>query len=156
MKVNPMAILQSTQRHSMYSARPRPKLVSHEAATPIASPAPVEPMTAPVEVSPAPPMRRNRLTELEQRQLLIETVTLYPDWLLISLQSQPGSDIMVAHLIRTNDRIDPAVAIKEGRTMQITLSALGEMQVQYARRRRASQPISLWKRLAGFFSVLFQ
>jgi|SRR5579859_703103 len=79
---------------------------------------------------------RYRLSELDQHQILLNAVGIYPGWYLISVQRRPENDALVAYLVREADQNDPAAAIREGRTLQIILDVAGDMKVQYGRRRR--------------------
>jgi hypothetical protein len=76
---------------------------------------------------------RQRLSELDQRQLLLKTISVYNGWRLVSVQHRPESDLLVAHLMRKNDQRDPVLAVREGRTMQIIMDSVGDMKIQYAR-----------------------
>jgi len=90
-------------------------------------------------------------TERDLQSLLLQTVTLYQDWRLVSVMHKPGNDTIVAHLLRNGDKIDPAVAMREGRTMQVIMDNAGNMKVLYARRR--VNPWTSWlKRLTAAFT----
>ena len=153
-----MATLQnnrSSASPSSLTARARLKQVIRETPLPSTSIEPedfAEPVVpaasiaATAAVEPLRPMvaYRARLSELEQHHLLLETVTLYKEWHLISVQHRPESDVLVAHLLHNSDKTDPLVAIREGRTMQIILDAVGDMKVQYARRRQTNFLVRIW------------
>jgi len=92
-----------------------------------------------------------RLSELEQRQLLLQTVTTYGGWDLVSVQHRPESDVLVAYLVRRYDNDDPIVAIREGRALQIIMDAVGDLKVQHPRHRREGFVRRLLRKL-GFAS----
>ncbi|HLY28534.1 MAG TPA: hypothetical protein VKQ72_19460 [Aggregatilineales bacterium] len=82
---------------------------------------------------------RRRLSELDQHQILLNATAIYPGWCLVSLQRRPENDELVAYLVREADQSDPAAAIRDGRTMQIMMDVMGDMKVQYDRRRRSGR-----------------
>jgi hypothetical protein len=82
---------------------------------------------------------QNRLSEMEQRQLLLQLATIYKGWHLVSVQNRPESAVLVAYMVRDRDQEDPVLAIREGRAMQIIMDAVGDMKVQHARRKRESR-----------------
>jgi hypothetical protein len=143
-----MATLQATRQWSATTARSRLKQISRE--RPAQSfPAPdlklvgdspeTPPSSAPT--APAPAMPRpyhDRLAEIEQRQLLLQTVTIYPGWRLVSVQHRPESDVLVAHLIPSRYDGDPVLAIREGHAMQIIMDATGDFKLQHPRSKRAN------------------
>jgi hypothetical protein len=88
---------------------------------------------------PADKAYPNRLSELEQRQLLLQLATIYKGWHLVSVQNRPESAVLVAYLVRDRDQDDPILAIREGRAMQIIMDAMGDMKVQHARRKRENR-----------------
>jgi len=93
----------------------------------------------------------DRLSELEQRQLLLQTVTVYDGWHLVSVQNRPESDVLVAYLVRDRDEGDPIDAIREGRAMQIIMDAVGDMKVQHPRKKtRPSLFRWLWQSVTAF------
>ncbi len=92
-----------------------------------------------------------RLSEVEQRQLLLQAVKIYPGWELVSIQHRPESDMLIAYLIRTRDNDDPALAIREGRAMQILMDATGDLRIKRPRQQRKS----LMSRLLHWLSALF-
>jgi hypothetical protein len=77
-----------------------------------------------------------RLSELDQRQILLNAVGIYPGWYLVSIQRRPENDALVAYLVREADQADTTAAMREGRTLQIIMDVTGDMKVQYGRRRR--------------------
>src|SRR5260221_8827250 len=79
---------------------------------------------------------RYRLSELDQHQILLNAVGIYPGWYLVSVQRRPENDALVAYLVREADQNDTAAAIRDGRTLQIIMDVTGDMKVQYGRRRR--------------------
>ena len=92
-----------------------------------------------------------RLSEMDQRQLLLQTVTIYDGWQLVSIQHRPDNDALVAYLVRNSDRSDPMLAIREGRTMQIIMDNIGDMKIQYARRTKNG----FWARFFGKLLAIF-
>jgi hypothetical protein len=165
-----MATLQSSRQVSAYTAKARLKQVTGREHPPTANADPVKPVpiSGPVEEAiefvsaafpPAPERLRlegkpHGLSERDLQSLLLQTVTLYQNWRLVSVLHKPESDLIVAHLLRTGDRIDPAVAIREGRTMQVIMDATGNMKVQYARRRVTSWKHWLYRLTAIFARTL--
>ena len=103
-----------------------------------------ETIEAAPQVTSAPPSSgaarpyHDRLPELEQRQLLLHTVAIYPGWQLVSIQHRPESDVLVAYLIPSRDSGDPVVAIRQGRAMQIIMDATGDLRIQRPRRKRVN------------------
>jgi hypothetical protein len=143
-----MATLQPTRQWSATTARTRLKQITRErpaqpspapeltlvGSEPEATPGPA--VTPPTAATPRP--YHDRLAELEQRQLLLQTVTIYPGWRLVSVQHRPESDVLVAHLIPDGYDGDPVLAIREGHALQIIMDAIGDFKVQRPRRKRAN------------------
>jgi len=92
----------------------------------------------------------DRLSELDQRQLMLQTVAIYKGWQLVSLQHRPESGVLIASLVRSNDNGDPAQAIREGRVLQIVMDAVGDMKVQHPRRKARSFWLRRLQRLFRF------
>jgi hypothetical protein len=67
------------------------------------------------------------------------------------MQHRPESDVLIAYLVRERDQADPLTAIREGRTMQIIMDAVGDLKVHHPRRRRESLWIHWMRKLAGVF-----
>lgn len=86
-----------------------------------------------------------RLPELDQRQLLLQTVAIYHGWHLVSLQHRHESGVLIAYLVRNREDGDPTQAIREGRALQIIMDAVGDMKVQHPRRKAQLS----WLRRAG-------
>lgn len=91
------------------------------------------PSFAPADSRPHP--YRDRLTDLEQRHLLLQTVAIYPGWHLVSIQNRPENGMLIAYLVRDQDAGDLSLAMREGRAMQIMMDAVGDMKVQRPRRK---------------------
>lgn len=158
-----MATLQTSRQTSAYTARARLKqsssrqqpqpqaIVAPITTTTFAPTAAVEQIMTPVLASVAdtvmPGAFGQRLSDVDQHQMLLETVKIYTNWRLVSLQHRAENNTLVAHLLRTNDQSDPSTAITEGRTMQIIMDAVGDMKVIYSRQRRQNI-------LARFFAWL--
>ncbi len=156
-----MATLQTSRQCSAFTAKSRLQQVRRERTEqPIATPdpAPVEQVVETLSShkfgsAPASAAGRyhDRLSELEQRQLLLQTVTVYDGWHLVSVQNRPESDVLVAYLVRDRDDSDPIDAIREGRAMQIIMDAVGDMKVQHPRRKsKPSLFRSLWQLVTAF------
>jgi hypothetical protein len=157
-----MATLQTSKQASAFTARSRLKQVSRERTTPQLSVV-HEGTQAGAVVETVSTMNsaydhgkasgyREALSEMEQRHLLLQMVTVYKDWSLVSIQHRPESDVLVAHLVHRGDQTDPLVAIREGRTLQIMMDAVGDMKVQYARRQKSS-PTNWLTKLRAFFKL---
>ncbi len=171
-----MATLKTTRHTSAYTARSRLNQVIHEhAVPPRPAPEPVhlEPIgepAAPVQrytpdtdpTRPSGPARtsisngssigyRQSLSEVDQHNLLLQTVKVYDGWHLASIQHRQENGGIVAYLVRNSDQSDPSVAIRDGRALQIIMDAVGDMQIHHARRRRGS----FWRRLFGNFGTSF-
>ncbi len=152
-----MATLQATQQWSASTAKTRLKHVTRERPV---QPAPepdhdaAEALAAPTIVSSSTARAyHGRLSELEQRQLLLQTVTTYSGWHLISVQHRPESDVLVAYLVRSYDNNDPVMAIREGRALQIIMDAVGDLKVQHPRRKREGILGRLLKMLVANFGL---
>jgi hypothetical protein len=141
-----MATLQTSRQCSAFTAKSRLQQVRRDRVEqPVVppDPAPVEHVvetrsshkvgTQPGTSHPAGHFH-DRLSELEQRQLLLQTVTVYGGWHLVSVQNRPESDVLIAYLVRDREDGDPIDAIREGRAMQIIMDAVGDMKVQHPRR----------------------
>lgn len=148
-----MATLQATRQWSATTAKSRLKQIPRDRSvqaphTPnlkLVGPGPeVPPSAAPPSAAPAPPASsftrpyHDRLSEIEQRQLILQTVTIYQGWRLVSVQHRPESDVLVAHLIPNRYDGDPILAIREGHAMQIIMDATGDFKLQHARRKRSN------------------
>src|SRR5438876_11252190 len=101
---NSMATLQATKQWSASTAKARLKQASRERVAQPAASAPetyeesTDAYSAPTIPNAASNTTRayqGRLSELEQRQLLLQTVTTYPGWHLVSVQHRPESDVLV-------------------------------------------------------------
>jgi hypothetical protein len=90
--------------------------------------------------------------EFEQRQLLLQTVSIYPGWQLVSVQHRPESDVLVAHLIPNRYQGDPILAVREGHAMQIIMDATGDFKLQHPRRKRANIIVRCLRWLASALS----
>jgi hypothetical protein len=155
-----MATLQSSRQWSASTARARLKHVSreHPAHSPVHDAA-AESMEQPPAYATTIPFPNtaghyhDRLSEMEQRQLLLQTASIYPGWQLASMQHRPESDVLIAYLVRERDEADPLTAIREGRTMQIIMDAVGDLKVHHPRRRRESLGVHWLRKLAGLFGL---
>jgi hypothetical protein len=149
-----MATLQASKQWSASTAQTRIRQASRERPTPDVQDEPAVESYAEPTIVGANTARvyYGRLSELEQRQLLLQTVTTYGGWHLVSVQHRPESDVLVAYLVRQYDNDDPIVAIREGRAMQIIMDAVGDLKVQHPRRRREGFVRRLLRKL-GFAST---
>ncbi len=151
-----MATLQTARQNSAFTAKSRLKQVvrdrvEQKATVPDATTTEhvVESFSshsAPTRSASAPTMTKQypgHLTDMEQRQLLLQTVTVYEGWHLVSVQNRPESDVLVAYLVRNRDNGDPSEAIREGRALQIIMDAIGDLKIQHPR-RKSQQPS--WRR----------
>src|SRR5581483_1745756 len=158
-----MAILHASGQWSAATAKSRLKQISREhkgAPTPelplvetlVALPSPDSSASTAAKV-PESDQRHHteRLSEIEQRQLLLQTVAIYKGWHLVSVQHRPESDVLVAHIVRNNDPDDPVLAVREGRSMQIIMDAMGDLKVQHPRAGRKG----LWARFIRQLRLLF-
>lgn len=160
-----MATLQTARQNSAFTAKSRLKqVVRDRLEQPVTMPetSPVEHVVERFTTHSAP--KRNadtstmtgqypdQLTDMEQRQLLLQTVTVYEGWHLVSVQNRPESDVLVAYLVRNHDNADPSEAIREGRALQIIMDAIGDMKIQHPRRK--SQAPS-WKRWLSKLTSVF-
>ena len=148
-----MATLQATKQWSASTAKARLKQASRErpAQTTSAPEAEADTVVSDPTIASAARAYHGRLSEMEQRQLLLQTVTTYSGWHLVSVQHRPESDVLVAYVVRNRDTGDPIVAIREGRAMQIIMDAVGDLKVQHPRRRREGLVHRLLGRLASAF-----
>jgi hypothetical protein len=161
-----MATLQTSRQTSAFTARSRLKQVVHDRPA-LAIAGAADPCIEQVEQKITPSVTEavenafssvssQRLSEIEQRQLLLQTVKVYDGWQLISIKYRPESDSLIAHLMRTDDLLDPVIAMRDGRTMQIIMDSMGDMKVQYARRPQTQQQQSgFWARLFAPLTALF-
>ena len=157
-----MATLQTSGQSSAFTARSRLKHTLHEQATPVNNPK-SDPVSRQVleDTVPAPAVsvpegafasvKHQRMTELDQRHLLLQAVTVYSGWYLVSVQHRTETDTLVAYLVRSADQADPATAIREGRAMQIIMDAVGDMKIQYARLNSKNWLSGLFEKLKCFF-----
>src|SRR5690349_17999469 len=121
-----MATLQTSRQVSAYTAKSRLKQVTGREPIQPAQSAPVPapthlkvavqeaPELATAAFPPAPERVRveakpQGFSERDLQSLLLQTVTLYQDWRLVCVQHRPESDLIIAHLLRSGDKIDPAV-----------------------------------------------
>ncbi|GEM_PF-2147068 len=164
-----MATLQSPKQFSAPIAKSRLKQ-AHAQALPQAPGRPQLVSQAfealPASTGTAPAASENtarpyheRLSEVEQRQLLLQAVKIYPGWELVSIQHRPESDLLIAYLVRTRDNADPALAVREGRAMQILMDATGDLRIKRPRRQHTNLLGRLLHWLSGIvggseFSVL--
>jgi hypothetical protein len=163
-----MATLQTSRQTSAYTARARLKQIGpRQQPQPQAIVAPITSTTfAPISVeqviAPVLPSAldsalagayRQRVSELDQHQMLLETVKIYTNWRLVSLQHRQENNTLVAHLLRSTDQGDPSTAITEGRTMQIIMDAVGDMKVIYSRQRRQNFLARWFARLLALFAL---
>jgi hypothetical protein len=137
-----MATLQATKQWSAAAAKSRLKQVSRDRPAQTVPPPDPEVQDLPHSaVTPGLGDARpyhDRLAEIEQRQLLLQTVAIYPGWQLVSVQHRPESDVLVAYLIPQHYDGDPILAIRQGHAMQIIMDATGDFRVQRPRRKRAN------------------
>jgi hypothetical protein len=156
-----MATLQTSHQSSAFTARSRLKQVSRERPAPqlsvVSEATRNGDVVETVSTSRSNTLElgksgayREALSEMEQRQMLLQMVTVYKEWSLVSIQHRPESDVLVAHLVHRGDQTDPLVAIREGRTLQIMMDAVGDMKVQYARRKTPS-PTTWLSKVKAFF-----
>jgi hypothetical protein len=160
-----MATLQTARQNSAFTAKSRLKqVVRDRVEQPATAPdtSPIEHVVERFSTNSVPKNTANtstmaghypeRLTDMEQRQLLLQTVTVYEGWHLVSVQNRPESDVLVAYLVRNRDNVDPAEAIRDGRALQIIMDAIGDMKIQHPRRK--SQTPS-WKRWLSKLTAVF-
>jgi hypothetical protein len=158
-----MATLQTARQSSAFTAKSRLKQVVRDRMEPVHSiapdPTPVDHVVETVYSHTTTKQHGgpgaagtgrypDRLSDLEQRQLLLHAVTLYSGWHLVSVQNRPESDVLVAYLVRNRDYGDPVEAIRSGRAMQILMDAVGDMKVQHPRRRARSSWLRWFWQLA--------
>jgi hypothetical protein len=139
--------LKQTTPQALPQAPVRPQLVSQAFE---ALPASAGAVPAASESTARP--FHERLSEVEQRQLLLQAVKIYPGWELVSIQHRPESDLLIAYLVRTRDNVDPTLAVREGRAMQILMDATGDLRIKRPRRQRTSLLAWLLHWLSGIFS----
>jgi len=156
-----MATLQSARQPSSFVAKARLKQVcqhsienklSLDSGQPddTAEEPPFFGIPVPAATAPKAEPAMDRLSELDQRQLMLQTVAIYKGWQLVSLQHRPESGVLIASLVRSNDNGDPAQAIREGRVLQIVMDAVGDMKVQHPRRKARSFWLRRLQRLFRF------
>ena len=92
-----------------------------------------------------------RLSEIEHRQLLLQSVKVYPGWELASIQHRPESDMLIAYLVRNQDKEDPALAVREGRAMQIMMDAMGDLRIKRPRQKKQGFMARLMAWLGSLF-----
>jgi hypothetical protein len=162
-----MATLQASKYWSAANAQARLKLIPHERpaqSTPIPElklvddiPETPPPVTPPPATSSSARLFQDRLPDIEQRRLLLDTVTLYSGWQLISVQHRPESDVLVAHLVPSCYEGDPLLAVRDGRAMQIIMDARGDFKIQRPRRDQGHSLSRLLRRLmcavGGSYSI---
>jgi hypothetical protein len=157
-----MATLQNSRQCTAFTAKSRLQQVRRERLEQPVVPPDSAPYEQLVETLPSPregtqpgtahsAVRfHDRLSELEQRRLLLQTVTVYSGWHLVSVQNRPESDMLVAYLVRDRDDGDPLDLIREGRALQIIMDAVGDMKVQHPRHKsRPSLLRWLWQLVAA-------
>ncbi|MCC7448878.1 MAG: hypothetical protein IT324_15785 [Anaerolineae bacterium] len=142
-----MATLQSPRRATAYvtgsrARQPQGERVEPAHPTPVVIPEPVAPST-PSGVPYTTPTHSERLSELDQRHLLLQTAAVYEGWHLVSVQNRPENGTLVAYLVRNRDHSEPVQAIREGRAMQIIMDAVGDMKVTHPR-HKAPQGWQAW------------
>jgi hypothetical protein len=154
-----IATLQATRQWSAITthsrlkqiARERPLRSTHTPELKLVGQTP----DAPPSATPTPPASafthpyHTQLADLEQRQLLLQTVAIYPGWRLVSVHHRPDSDVLVAHLIPKCYDGDPVRAIREGHAMQLIMDATGDFRLQHARRKRSNILARCLRRLAS-------
>ncbi len=91
---------------------------------------------------------------MEQRQLLLQTVTICGGWHLVSVEQRPETDVLVAYLVSPHDEPNPVAAIREGRAMQIIMDAVGDLKIQHPRRRREGAVKRILRTLANFLRLV--
>lgn len=138
--------LKKASQQTLPQAPARPQLISQAFE---ALPASTGAASAATE-STAPPYHE-RLSEVEQRQLLLQAVKIYPGWELVSIQHRPESDLLIAYLVQTRDNVDPALAVREGHAMQILMDATGDLRIKRPRRQRTNLLGRLLHWLSGIF-----
>ncbi len=156
-----MATLQTSGQSSAFTARSRLKHTLHEQPAPVGPKSDAAPRQLLEDTLPAPAVSvlegafagatHQRMKELDQRHLLLQAVTVYSGWYLVSVQHRAETDALVAHLVRSADQSDPATAIHEGRAMQIIMDAVGDMKIQYARQNSNGWLSGLLDRIRQFF-----
>jgi len=150
-----MATLQYLQQRSAFSAKTRLQQITRELPTtpaPASAPKPpaaeaVAAPTAPIFATAAP----DQLSIAERHQLLMQTVSIYEEWFLAGVHSRANSDVLVAYLVRANDRVNAKQAIQEGRALQIMMDAMGDMTISHPRHHTRSLFGWLWKQLKALF-----
>ncbi|MCC7446007.1 MAG: hypothetical protein IT324_01260 [Anaerolineae bacterium] len=156
-----MATLQSARQSSSYIAKARLKQVCQhpiesksaldsDQADDVVEDPPFFGIPAPAATAPKVEPAIDRLAELEQRQLMLQTVAIYKGWQLVSLQHRPESGVLIASLVRSSDNSDPVQAMREGRVLQIVMDAVGDMKVQHPRREARAFWLRRLQRLFRF------
>ncbi len=151
-----MATLQATRQWSATTAQIRLKQIARERLAPppelkLVGAEPEAPQGTPPAPAAAWPYH-DRLAELEQRQLLLQTVAIYPGWQLVSVQHRSESDVLVAYLIPARYDSDPVLAVREGYAMQIIMDATGDFKLHHPRRKRANIVVRCVRWLASALS----
>ncbi len=144
-----MATLQTARHVPTVSAHPRLKIVGREPSAPPAIPESTTHQAIVETVLAAP--SSNHLTDLEQRQLLIQAAALFDEWQLVSVQHRSNSGVLVAYLLRNQDDCDPLQMIRDGHALQIMMDAVGNIKVQHPRRKNSH----FWQRCWHNFVTLF-
>ena len=145
-----MATLQTARHIPSLPARPKLKLVSGDVSVSPALPAPTVVPTI-VEKIPASAPTAKRLTDLEQRQLLIQTAGLFEGWQLISVQHRANNGVLIAYLLRSQEEGDPLQLIRDGHALQIMMDGAGNVKVQHPRHRKGH----FWQRWLHNLLALF-
>ena len=156
-----MATLQTTRQASSLAAKSRLKQFCREpiGIQPVL-PAPHNQLVSlPIATAEAPLAAQpivntgDRLSEMDQHQLLIQTAAIYEGWHLVSIQNRPSSGILIAYLVQNKFDDDPIVAIRENRAMKIIMDMDGDLKVQFPRRRAH---LSWLRKLLSFLWLSFR
>ncbi len=148
-----MATLQSPRRSTSFTAGSRHKQTYCEHVDPLLTPIVIAESIAQPSVPYTATTHSDRLSELDQRHLLLQTAAVYEGWHLVSIQNRPENGTLVAHLARNRDHSDPMQAIREGRVMQIIMDAVGDMKVTHPRHKEPQGWRGWLQRLAARFSA---
>jgi hypothetical protein len=147
-----MATLQTSRQWSASTAKARLKHLSHQPplgpqvarTTPDVPPDPATIPPVPNSTHPD----QDRLPVLQQRKLLLQAASIYPGWQLVSIQQRPESDVLIAYLVRSRDRDDPTLAIREGRALQIIMDASGDLRIHRPHQRHPGLFVQVLRWLA--------
>ncbi len=136
-----MATLQTSGQSSAFTARSRLKHTLHEQPAPVGPKSDAAPRQLLEDTLPAPAVSvlegafagatHQRMKELDQRHLLLQAVTVYSGWYLVSVQHRAETDALVAHLV--------------------IMDAVGDMKIQYARQNSNGWLSGLLDRIRQFF-----